>query len=325
VDPATKSRRDIEKKAATICDSHETANVELHVVLATETIGPENVRTKKAATIRKLNRDSHESANMELRMVLATKTIGPENVKTVGPENVESDGSTSDEGVEIDEARQDMPAEMVSRPYYGAEYLQRCPPSIDDARDALVDLRMVLKPTRSKGYGYKHAGIDDVMRNQLETMRIFLVAYVDGLPWMAASMQATQAMEKGRHSAAQVRKWTKAYIRDRHALPINKYSKKPSQIDDEGFAYDLQVHLQEIGKYLKAMDIVTYLATPEMKEKYGLTGTISLTTAKRWMRKLDYRWTKMPNGQYVDGHEREDVVTYRQNVFLPAWMNAILG
>jgi hypothetical protein len=37
------------------------------------------------------------------------------------------------------------------------------------------------------------------------------------------------------------------------------------------------------------------------------------------MKKLDYRWTKTGlKGQYVDGHEREDVVAYHQKVFLPA-------
>ena len=36
------------------------------------------------------------------------------------------------------------------------------------------------------------------------------------------------------------------------------------------------------------------------------------------MKKLDYRWTNTGlKGQYVDGHKREDVVSYRQNVFLP--------
>jgi hypothetical protein len=39
------------------------------------------------------------------------------------------------------------------------------------------------------------------------------------------------------------------------------------------------------------------------------------------MKKLDYRWAYDPKGQYVDGHEREDVVAYRQNVFLPRWAN----
>src|ERR1700730_4086128 len=40
------------------------------------------------------------------------------------------------------------------------------------------------------------------------------------------------------------------------------------------------------------------------------------------MRKLDYRWTYSElKGQYVDGHEREDVVKYRKEVFLPRWAN----
>jgi len=45
---------------------------------------------------------------------------------------------------------------------------------------------------------------------------------------------------------------------------------------------------------------------------------ISLATAQHWMRIMDYRWTRNPQGQFVDGHEQEDVVNYRQPVFLPA-------
>jgi hypothetical protein len=39
------------------------------------------------------------------------------------------------------------------------------------------------------------------------------------------------------------------------------------------------------------------------------------------MKKLGYRWTTTPTGQYIDGHERKDVVDYRQKVFLPLWMS----
>jgi hypothetical protein len=42
------------------------------------------------------------------------------------------------------------------------------------------------------------------------------------------------------------------------------------------------------------------------------------------MKRLNYRWTLDPKGQYVDGHEREDVQAYRKNVFLPAWRQAQL-
>ena|ERR1700685_769453 len=39
------------------------------------------------------------------------------------------------------------------------------------------------------------------------------------------------------------------------------------------------------------------------------------------MKKLDCRWTYTPKGQYVDGHEWEDVVAYCQKIFLPQWAN----
>ena len=36
---------------------------------------------------------------------------------------------------------------------------------------------------------------------------------------------------------------------------------------------------------------------------------------------MDYRWGRGPKGQYIDGHEREDVVAYRQEIFLPTLAN----
>ncbi|KAF8243258.1 hypothetical protein K440DRAFT_530788, partial [Wilcoxina mikolae CBS 423.85] len=46
---------------------------------------------------------------------------------------------------------------------------------------------------------------------------------------------------------------------------------------------------------------------------------ISLRTARRWLHKLGWIWSRDRKG-YVDGHEREDVVEYREKVFLPAWL-----
>jgi len=39
------------------------------------------------------------------------------------------------------------------------------------------------------------------------------------------------------------------------------------------------------------------------------------------MKKLNYCWSYDLKGQYVDGHEWDDVVTYQQNLFLPQWAN----
>ena len=37
--------------------------------------------------------------------------------------------------------------------------------------------------------------------------------------------------------------------------------------------------------------------------------------------KLNYQWQQDPKGQFVNGHEREDVVNYRQNISLPSQSN----
>ncbi len=34
---------------------------------------------------------------------------------------------------------------------------------------------------------------------------------------------------------------------------------------------------------------------------------------------MSYRWQEEKREQYSDGHEREDVRDYRQNVFIPQW------
>jgi hypothetical protein len=44
---------------------------------------------------------------------------------------------------------------------------------------------------------------------------------------------------------------------------------------------------------------------------------ISRTTTYDWLRRLGFYKSESKKGVYVDGHEREDVVSYRQEVFLP--------
>ncbi|KAF8433330.1 hypothetical protein L210DRAFT_3507087 [Boletus edulis BED1] len=90
-------------------------------------------------------------------------------------------------------------------------------------------------------------------------------------------------------------------------LPICQPPQKYYRITDESLATDLKLHLQSIG------------SDSENQAHHGFKKTVSLKTAEWWMEKLRYRWKKELKGQYVDGHECDDVVNYPQNVFLPAW------
>jgi hypothetical protein len=92
-----------------------------------------------------------------------------------------------------------------------------------------------------------------------------------------------------------------------------------SILADEDVAGDIHLHLQSLGKWVSAKDIAKYVATPEFQARLSVKRTITVRTAQRWMKKMGYRWKRQPKGMYSDGHEREDVVNYRQNVFLPRW------
>lgn len=110
--------------------------------------------------------------------------------------------------------------------------------------------------------------------------------------------------------------WTHAFLQDPTDLPKHEYGKfNASILEDEPCTRNFSSPSK--GKYVCAMDIVRFLDTAEMKERLNLKKSISERMARRWMNKMGYHWKKEPKGQYKDGHEREDVVAYRQNVFLP--------
>jgi hypothetical protein len=100
--------------------------------------------------------------------------------------------------------------------------------------------------------------------------------------------------------------------------PFGKWVQSKLKTHPE-LAAELKEHLVSIGKYVQAHDILTFLDRPEVKGKYKLGHQIHISTARQWMHALKFRWVKNHKGQYVDGHERDDVVHYRQEVFLRAW------
>jgi hypothetical protein len=48
---------------------------------------------------------------------------------------------------------------------------------------------------------------------------------------------------------------------------------------DPTIAQEIHAHLQGIGKFVKAMDLVNFMDTPEMRAKSGLKRRIDIPTA----------------------------------------------
>lgn len=203
------------------------------------------------------------------------------------------------------------------------------PPTLEEAKSALSDITAILRPPymteKGKKKGYKDSGLDRLTSDRLEGIQMLLRAYSAEKSdakhkWIFASLRAAEMQGRGPKHARSLRVWAREFLADRNNLPENVYGTwAKSLIDDEDLVQEISVHLQGLGKYIKAEDICRFLDTPEMLERLKRKKTISRGTAQRWLRKMGYRWTRDPKGMYADGHERGDVVWYRQNVFLPAW------
>lgn len=138
--------------------------------------------------------------------------------------------------------------------------------------------------------------------------------------WTVASELAATGAGKGPALARQLRQWTTAYLEDSMHLPVlGCYNPHHALVEDKTFAQEVKLHLQGVGKFFMAMDIVRYTDMDEMRARVGLAKPISLSAACRMLKALDYWYGKEAKGMYVDGHERENVVEYRQGEFLRRW------
>jgi len=145
--------------------------------------------------------------------------------------------------------------------------------------------------------------------------------------WTQASIDTAQSLghikkgsaKPGTKKAKALRKWVHEFIDDREEVPTCDWKTTGrSLIDDEDFAQEIHAHLQTLKPHeVCAEAIVRFLDNPDMLERLRCKKTISLETAQRWLKRMGYRWTYDPKGQYCDGHEREDVVNYRNQNFLP--------
>ncbi|KAJ3968854.1 hypothetical protein EV361DRAFT_870518 [Lentinula raphanica] len=215
----------------------------------------------------------------------------------------------------------------------GIPWDERKPPTVVKAVDALDQIRQLLHPQsgpNDKTKRTKDASLKGWTPTQLHEIKQMLNLYTNPnsstySQWTESSLQvvigSARRFRSGTYAARMLRSWTKEYILSRK-IPVSTYGTwAQSKLETyPELAEDLKAYLVGIGKYVKAQgDIITFLNQPDIKETYHIKETIHLSTAKRWMNDLQFRWVLNHKGQYVDGHERDDVVKYRQNVFLPAW------
>ncbi|KIJ33272.1 hypothetical protein M422DRAFT_264821 [Sphaerobolus stellatus SS14] len=88
---------------------------------------------------------------------------------------------------------------------------------------------------------------------------------------------------------------------------------KQKLIPDEASKYLHQIVNTEMPTGLKKYMELELFPHIQMKVAKG----VSLSTARSWLKKEGFRYTAHKKALYYDGHERPDVVQYRQDVFVP--------
>ncbi|CDO71461.1 hypothetical protein BN946_scf184909.g55 [Trametes cinnabarina] len=243
---------------------------------------------------------------------LSESQAGPAELRSAGPNLVSTQAHPSTLSTAIILSR--MP---VARRANGM------PPCVDDVLKGLADIKKLLRPPRKNRKGYRPFALGDgQLQRRLGLMKALFARYVaDGAGyWIRASEEVAKMDQYRDNKARTLRSWARAYLADRSALPRQAYGMwNTSLLDLDGLKEELCSHLLGVGKYVRAQDIVDLMSSTDLQLRYGLAKGVSLATAKVWMKKLRYRWGKGPRGQYVDGHERPDVVAYRQSTFLPAF------
>ena len=131
--------------------------------------------------------------------------------------------------------------------------------------------------------------LDVVFQSCITTMVGTLNLYLDpelSYTWWEASLVVAKSQGSGIYQAQRICTWIHKYLHTGN-LPMHVYGHYHSSIlEDEDFAQGIQLQLIEIAKdgYIRAKDIVDYVATPEIQEKLGSKAQgISICTAQWWL------------------------------------------
>ena len=142
--------------------------------------------------------------------------------------------------------------------------------------------------------------------------------------WRKASIVVAKAQGAGPNWAQNVRRWIIEFVNE-GKLPLHSYCyKRPTVLEDKDVVREIQERLTEKAKlgFIKTEDVCDIIASNAIQGIFAWLGvkkpSISLSTAMRWLARLNWKYGKKLNGMYIDGHERDDVVAYR-DAFVNRW------
>jgi hypothetical protein len=188
------------------------------------------------------------------------------------------------------------------------------------------DLRDQVKDDLKKKH--THLPMKDI--NQLMILRNFATLQLKGHGWVAASREiASQWHEKlggsSEHFARHIRGLARHY-QVFEQLPVESRGGNKngtSLLKDEAVKVAARTWLteQRVGSITPQIFCHALNSQIFPSLNISLKKPLCERTARRWLVKLGWTRTILRKGVYMDGHERDDVVKYRKEVFLPMMEN----
>ena len=136
----------------------------------------------------------------------------------------------------------------------------------------------------------------------------------DGLTKIETSEKAAKEIyNKGIYKSRVIRKLGNYWI-ENGSLPISTHGchqKTKSFIDDEDIINCSLTYIRANGGKTAPQDYKIFLET-KIFSQITVNKSISIKTARIWLHKLGLTPQSRKKGIYFDGHEREDVIQYRQ-------------
>jgi hypothetical protein len=131
---------------------------------------------------------------------------------------------------------------------------------------------------------------------------------------------------KGRWVQDRIMSQEAIWVRTRTFL-CSQQGRHPKHFDkllDEGTILFLRAHIAESKEGMTSQKLVHAIVNFWNIQNIGagvnenaVRKTLDSSTARRYLKKHGFRWKDLWKGLYKDGHEREDVMDYRENEYLP--------
>ncbi|KAJ7064588.1 hypothetical protein C8F01DRAFT_936723, partial [Mycena amicta] len=152
--------------------------------------------------------------------------------------------------------------------------------------------------------------------NKLLMLQSFTMLLIKGDGRVVASLKVAEQWRKGsgRWLARRIRDIARFYVQFEH-LPVEKRGGARlarSGLQDERVRTAVLEFLNGLPTGKVTPRILVRRVSNEILPNLDihLKQPLSLRTARRWLIKLGWTWSRVKKGIYVDGHERDDVVKY---------------